>query len=991
LAETAPSYEELQARVAVLEATSAAFEAGVKRLALASSPRDRTLLALVSQMRLAGIITGTTRFEIRLVQNEQLVEMPGQMEFREGHEFDLVREFQRDHLGPLPIDGTSSSGAAALSKAAVAVADCQADANDNFPVDRSLAQKGMAAGIEVHSRVSFPLIFAGGVVGVLALMRRRVRPFTPEDIAAIQPYADQMALAIGNARLAEQLEERNRELAKALELQTVMADVLGIIAGAPSDLDATLPQIAAAAMRLCEAEKSSVNFVVEGTIHTWDSMRGHYLNSLEEATGAPRSGSFLSRVMTTNRPLAISGRIAEWEADLPVAAAINRADGLTELAVLAVPIPGRNGPAGGIHVIRCQATPFAERHTAILQTLAAQAVIAIENARLFREQQEAVEQLTATAEVLEVIAASPTDIQPVLDTIAQQTWRLCEAFGSQVFLREGDYLQGRAACSAEGVTHPAPNLWPIEQGYMSAEAFLSKRTIHFVGKSSEWAKAFPKSAARRGTSNDAVVELFVPLMREGEAIGAVYAQRADGRPFSDRQVALLETFADQAVIAIENARLFNELQESNREVREALERQTAMADVLDIISRSATDAKPVLDAIAERAARLADAGGAQIQFIEGDESWVVARSSPRVPESRLRPVGRRAPMAGLLIEESVNTRSTVHFWGSVAEWFERFPYNPSLYDATDWCWVSAPLFREDAIVGCLQVFRLEARPFTDSQVALIETFADQAAIAIENARLFNEIQQKSAELEQANAQLEIASRHKSEFLANMSHELRTPLNAIIGYSELLSEECTDLGDEGYLPDLARINTAARHQLTLINDILDLSKIEAGRMTIFPEDFEVIALLDGVQSMVAPMIEKNGNVLLLECPLDAGVMHADATKVRQALFNLLSNAAKFTEGGTITLSVSHTLSPQPSVLFAVCDTGIGMTEEQMGRLFEAFSQAEASTASKYGGTGLGLALSREFCRLMGGDITVESIPGTGSTFTIRLPRVVKPAS
>jgi signal transduction histidine kinase len=276
----------------------------------------------------------------------------------------------------------------------------------------------------------------------------------------------------------------------------------------------------------------------------------------------------------------------------------------------------------------------------------------------------------------------------------------------------------------------------------------------------------------------------------------------------------------------------------------------------------------------------------------------------------------------------------------------------------------------------------------DELEALGAEFNTMAAHLRESyATLEAKVEERTRELEEANDQLEVASRHKSEFLANMSHELRTPLNAIIGYSELLSEECTDLGDEGYLPDLARINTAARHQLTLINDILDLSKIEAGRMTIFPEDFEVIALLDGVKSMVAPMVEKNGNVLVIECPADAGTMHADATKVRQALFNLLSNAAKFTEGGTITLSVSHTLSPHPSVLFAVRDTGIGMTEEQMGRLFEAFSQAEASTASKYGGTGLGLALSREFCRLMGGDITVESVAGQGSTFTIALPRAV----
>jgi len=222
----------------------------------------------------------------------------------------------------------------------------------------------------------------------------------------------------------------------------------------------------------------------------------------------------------------------------------------------------------------------------------------------------------------------------------------------------------------------------------------------------------------------------------------------------------------------------------------------------------------------------------------------------------------------------------------------------------------------------------------------------------------------------------------------MSHELRTPLNAIIGYSELLQEECADAGDDDYVPDLGKIHTAGKHLLTLINDILDLSKVEAGRMTLLLEEFEVPTLVDDVRSMVAPLIDKNGNVLVVECPLDAGVMRADLTKVRQTLFNLISNAAKFTERGTITLAVAaENRGGQPCVTFAVSDTGIGMTEEQLGRIFEAFSQAETTTSQKYGGTGLGLAISREFCRLMGGDITVESTPGEGSTFTIALPREV----
>ncbi|MGH2395973.1 MAG: ATP-binding response regulator [bacterium] len=251
----------------------------------------------------------------------------------------------------------------------------------------------------------------------------------------------------------------------------------------------------------------------------------------------------------------------------------------------------------------------------------------------------------------------------------------------------------------------------------------------------------------------------------------------------------------------------------------------------------------------------------------------------------------------------------------------------------------------------------------------------------ENLRL----QEAMIEGRHARAAAEEANRTKSAFLANMSHELRTPLNAIIGYSEMLQEEAQDLGQDSFIHDLGKIQGAGKHLLALINDILDLSKIEAGKIELYLETVDLATLVQEVVSMITPLIEKNGNSLTLHCAEDLGSMRADLTRLRQVLFNLLSNASKFTSQGTVTLGAAREwLDGVDWMRFWITDTGIGMTPEQMGRLFQAFSQADASTTKKYGGTGLGLAISRRFCQMMGGDITVESASGVGSTFTIRLP-------
>jgi len=491
-------------------------------------------------------------------------------------------------------------------------------------------------------------------------------------------------------------------------------------------------------------------------------------------------------------------------------------------------------------------------------------------------------------------------------------------------------------------------------------------------------------------------QLVAPLIRQGTPIGALGVARRERVPFTDRQIALLEMFADQAVIAIENARLFEELEErnaelqaSNRRVTESLEQQTATAEVLRVIASTPTDLQRVLQAILDTAARLCEApSGALLRVRERD-----GRLTRHVAMGRARQVIERA---GTTFDTNAGSAIAPTFAAARAYLDGRTLHVHDLSEAVksdypDSAGIQAranirtvvyiPLLRHGTSIGVMSLNRHEVRPFTEREIALLETFADQAVIAIENARLFEELQE-------ANEQLAEASQHKSQFLANMSHELRTPLNAIIGYSEMLQEEVEDLGQETLIPDLQKVNAAGKHLLALINDILDLSKIEAGRMDLFVESFEVAAMISEVEAVARPLVDKNANTLAIDCPDDLGSMHADQTKVRQTLFNLLSNAAKFTDHGTISLTVNQ--EPDHWLTFAVSDTGIGMTEEQLGRLFEAFSQAEASTRSQYGGTGLGLAISRHFCRLMGGELTVESIHGQGSTFTVRLPTRV-PAS
>ena len=593
----------------------------------------------------------------------------------------------------------------------------------------------------------------------------------------------------------------------------------------------------------------------------------------------------------------------------------------------------------------------------------------------------AMERQTATAEVLRIIASAPRDLSRVLEALAYSVARLCQVPNVLVWQVDGGVLRVIRHVGELGARVAVMRAFlPISRTSVVGRAIVDRATVHVTDYTTAVETEFPDSRPSAEAGQRA--GLAVPLVRGGTAIGALTVAREESGPFPPDEIALVETFADQALIAIENARLFEELEERNRELCETLEQQTATAEVLRVIASSPTNVPRVLDAICEAAARLCRAESTFIQ--QPRDGYLVATASAgdfatSVIAAQERGEYRGSPIRRMSFSgRAFLDRRTIHIPDVAAAVQDEYPGTREAYHVfRHRAALHVPLLRGDETLGVLAVPRREHRPFSDAEIALVEAFADQAVIAIENARLFQELQDNTQKLE-------VISKHKSDFLANMSHELRTPLNAILSYSQLLREEAADAGQADYIPDLEKIHGAGQHLLSLINDVLDLSRIEAGKMDLYLEPFAVADLVRDVATVARPLIEKNGNALVADCPGDVGRMHADQTKVRQVLLNLLSNAAKFTEQGTVTLTVRR---EDDCLAFAVADTGIGMTGEQLGRLFEAFSQVEASTRSKYGGTGLGLAISRHFCRLMGGDLTVTSIYGQGTTFAAQLPAVV----